>query len=220
MKTRNLLRKISACKEAQEWASQYDTIEEAWAACPRGDWLLWLWAHHCGKSMDDRRRPLVLAAAECARPALPTFEQRHPNDRRPREALDIAEKWGRGEAVTRRDIVDAVASASNAAYDTHALYADYAAADAAYATASAAACASDAAAAEADDAAAARASDAAAYAAAVHASAAYDAAYATHEAATSAISAYEAARSATLARCANIVRRHMPTPSFVQETVP
>jgi hypothetical protein len=117
--------------------------------------------------MDDRRRPLVLAAAECARLALPYFEQHHPGDLRPHNALDIAEKWGHGEPVTRQEITDASAAAFDAAIDDAAAAPSYAAIYASYAPRS------------------------------------------TFAAATA---------TASLARCANIVRRHMPTPSFVQET--
>jgi hypothetical protein len=136
--------------------------------------------------MDDRRRPLVLAAVECARLALPAFEQNHPNDHRPREALNIAEKWGRGEAVTRRDIVDA-ARAARAARIAH----DDSTAQAPYAAAYVAVCADS-------EAAAGFAADAA------HT----DAAHAADR---------TAAQYALLAQCANIVRRHLPTPVFIAE---
>jgi hypothetical protein len=196
MNTHKYLRRLGACKEAQYWALKYDTLEEAWAACLRGDWMLWLWGRYCGGPMDDRRRPLVLAAAECARFALPTFEHHRPNDLRPRKALNIAEKWGRGEAVTQQEITDAATDARDAADDAiaascaDAVYAAQAAYDAAYTSAAASA----------------------AYPSAASAAAAYPSAAALAAAISS------ASFSSSLAQFANIVRRHMPTPSFVQET--
>jgi hypothetical protein len=29
----------TACKQAVDWACQYDSFEEAWNECPRGDWM-------------------------------------------------------------------------------------------------------------------------------------------------------------------------------------
>jgi hypothetical protein len=202
MNLRDYLHKLSACKEAREWAAQYDTLDEAWSACPKGDWMLWLWGRYCGESFDDRRRPLVLATIECARLALPFFERKRPNDRRPREALDIAERWGRGGAVTQQEIEDAADDARDAAYAAYA--AASAAASASAANASAYAAYAAAYASYADDAStAARASAAAAYAAFVSADAA------SSDAAAS--------RASLLAQCADIVRRHMPTQTFLND---
>jgi len=38
------LMKLDACNEAVVWAREYPTLEAAWAACERGDWMLWLLA--------------------------------------------------------------------------------------------------------------------------------------------------------------------------------
>lgn len=34
--------RLQACDDAVEWARGYDTMDAAWAACERGDWMLWL----------------------------------------------------------------------------------------------------------------------------------------------------------------------------------
>lgn len=34
------LRSIGACRDAREWVGDRDLVQ-AWAECPRGDWLLW-----------------------------------------------------------------------------------------------------------------------------------------------------------------------------------
>lgn len=65
-----ILERCYACREAQEWAAATPgTPSELWAACPRGDWLLWL-ADECGVN------PFVvhLAACDCLEPALPLLD--------------------------------------------------------------------------------------------------------------------------------------------------
>ena len=57
---------LGACQAALDWlrAERHPTIEAAWAACPRGDWMLWL-AEQAAPSApwSDGRRPIVAAAA-------------------------------------------------------------------------------------------------------------------------------------------------------------
>jgi len=146
-----------ACKDAVDWltAGGIETMADAWAKCPRADWMLW-GLRKLGKL--TKRQSVKIAITFAVR-ALPLFEKRYPGDERPRKAIAAARKWL------------ANPSAKNAA----AAYAAAYAADAAAAYAGAAAYAAYAAAAAADaDAAAAYADAAAAYAGA----AAYAAAYA------------------------------------------
>jgi hypothetical protein len=179
------LRSLRACDSAIEWAATQPTAEIAWAACERGDWLLWL-----AKRVGCDRARLVQAACACARQALQYIPD---GEERPRLAIETAEAWARGEAAladVRRaaDAASAYAVASAAAYAanaaTHA--ADAASAAAAAAAADNAAWAADAAA------------SAAAYAANASANAAANAA-ANAPAAT-------AARELVLRRCAALVR--------------
>jgi hypothetical protein len=122
-----LLKKHMACSEAIEWAEPYTTLAEAWEACQRGDWMLWLAA----KAKLCTRQQLVLAACECARLAL-----RHvpAGEGRPLAAIETAEAWARGEAKLEQ-VRSAAAAAAYAAYAAYAA----AAADAADAAAAAAA---------------------------------------------------------------------------------
>jgi hypothetical protein len=106
--------RLGACKPAIEWASG-KTIEQAWAECERGDWLLWL-AISAGV---DRRR-VVLAACACARLSLPHVPA---GEMRPLKAIETTEAWARGDAgVTLSDVAaaasaaDAAASAADAAF--------------------------------------------------------------------------------------------------------
>jgi len=148
------LRRLGACGEARVWASGR-TLQQAWAECPRGDWLLWL----AGRAGVERK-VVVLAACACARLAL---KHVRPGEERPLRAVETAEAWARGDAsVSLEDVrkaaraADAAAAYAFAAFAAaYAAYAAFAAADAAYAAADAAYAAADAAyAADAADAAA------------------------------------------------------------------
>ena len=115
------LERLSACREAVEWAKAYYSIEDAWQVCERGDWMLWLAGRVSGKPWSDSRRPLTAAAVECARLALPIYEQRHPGDARVRECLDLFARWAGGEAIARAELgrvrTAATAATSAAAAD-------------------------------------------------------------------------------------------------------
>lgn len=46
---------------------------------------------------DDQQRGLASWAADCAERSLHLFEQSHPDDRRPRKAIELARAWARGD---------------------------------------------------------------------------------------------------------------------------
>jgi hypothetical protein len=175
------LRTEGACEDGREWAAS-KTPADAWAACPRGDWLLW-WAARAGV---DRRR-IVLAACACARLALPHVAA---GEERPLMAIETAERWARGEAgITLAEVraaADAAAYAATYAAAYAATYAAAAADAAAYAATYAAA-------------------DAAAYAAADAA-----AAYAAADAAAAYADDWRQKRAEVLAQCSDLVRAQIP----------
>ena len=111
-----LLIDLRACEDARVWAKG-KTIEEVVSTCHRGDWLLWL-----AKKVDVHVRLLTLAKGHCAATVLHLMK-----DERSRKAVEIAIKYGEGQATDDELIAAAVAAA--AAYA--------AAADAAYASAAA-----------------------------------------------------------------------------------
>lgn len=57
-------------------------------------------------------RTLVLWATDCAEHVLPYFEERYPQDNRPRKAIEAGRAWARGEI--------AISEARTAAFATHA----------------------------------------------------------------------------------------------------
>ena len=115
------LTRLRACDEAVEWAQNYKTFPAAWEACKRGDWMLWLAA----RSGVDRKA-LVLAACACARPALKYVPK---GEKRPRIAIETAERWARGDAtIEDLSLTSAASAAYAAAYAAYRAYAASAAA--------------------------------------------------------------------------------------------
>jgi hypothetical protein len=118
------LTKMGACEEAVEWVGD-KTLDEAWAECERGDWMLWL-AQESGVD----KRTLTLAKARCAKLVVHLMK-----DERSVKAVEVAERYGLGEA-TDKELDEARRAAAYAAYVAAAFvaadYAAYAAADCAY----------------------------------------------------------------------------------------
>ena len=86
----------------------------------------------CGTLTDADHQLLALWAATCAEHVLPLFESVRPSDPRPRQAIERARAWARGE-ITMTQSRNAAGAANTAARDLSgsARYAAYAAAQAA-----------------------------------------------------------------------------------------
>jgi hypothetical protein len=130
------IKHLEPCQNATKWAKGYTSPVKAWRECQRGDWMLWLVGKVSGPPESEGRKKLVLCACECARLALPIFENRYLNDGRVRKCIETAERWAKGEATIEelrqaRSAADADAAAAADAADAAA----YAYAAAAYAAA-------------------------------------------------------------------------------------
>lgn len=191
--TLDWLQRHNACPDGVAWwrKQRSKTLEGLWSKIkqtPKGvDWANWAVARLL--SVDDRVRYAVYAA----RGVLQIFEARHPDDSRPRRAIEVAEKCLDCAAADAARAASAASAASRAASDAAAAaYAAAAASDAASAASDAARAASDA-----DTASAASAASYAARAASYAANAASDtanaAACATSDAAYDADAAARAA---------------------------
>ena len=86
---REWLRLRLACDEAIAWAEGL-TPQEAWNICPRADWMLWLLSA-LGYADD---RTLLLFACWCVRQVWDRL-----TDPRSRAAVDVAERYARGDAA-------------------------------------------------------------------------------------------------------------------------
>ena len=112
------LKDMGACQPALDWVGSRD-LPGAWAECTEPSWMFWLAARTVP------RQALVLAACDCAEPALKYVSVRED---RPLIAIETARKWARGEA-TIEQVHEARRNAYNAytATATAAAYAAYAA---------------------------------------------------------------------------------------------
>ena len=130
------------CRQAIKWWDHTERvavkIARALIAESKLDWANWL----VTKVLEHHE--LVEYAIFAAEQALPVFEDKHPHDKRPREAIDAAKRVLEDDTPEKRVAADAAAYAADAAaYAARA--AAYAARAAAYAAAHAAARAADAA---------------------------------------------------------------------------
>jgi len=136
------IKKMHACGDAVGWLTErnYPTLQEAWNACERGDWMLWYAGRQSGQPDSPSRRRLVACACACARVSLHLFGAKYPDDNRPRRAIEAAEAWARGDAdaPSSLDVRSAAYAASAAANVAYAASAAANAANAAYAAAHAA----------------------------------------------------------------------------------
>jgi len=133
------LKRMDACADALEWCEDYESLVDAWAVCPRGDWMLWLLGKLSGNPKSASRKKLVLVTCQCARLSLGYVKK---GELRPLRAIEVAEAWARGgEGITLEDVRNAAYAGASAAYASDAGSASYAADAAAYAAACAAAAA-------------------------------------------------------------------------------
>lgn len=138
------LEKMRAGHELVVWSRTQDSFTAAWAACGRGDWLAWLaWQARVDV------RTLVRIACACARTALRYVPS---CDDRPLRAIEIAERYGRGEHVAIADLQFAADLSSFASADASDAADAYATDDAYAAAVDAVGAAADAAKAAYDDA--------------------------------------------------------------------
>ncbi len=107
------LKRLGACSDACEWAEQFNTWAECWAACAKPRWLAWICGRVSGEVGSPKRLKLCAMLAEIAALVLPRFEARFPHDSRPRVAVEILAAYARGEA-TLEDVRAAAADANDA----------------------------------------------------------------------------------------------------------
>ena len=80
---------LGACQEAQDWLKELDpswTPQQAWDACPRADWMLWL----VGRSKNPDKVAIVRVACAIARTVLKHVPE---GELRPLRAIEAAEAW-------------------------------------------------------------------------------------------------------------------------------
>jgi hypothetical protein len=165
---------MNPCSDGLAYAKSKPSMKMAWDECEEPAWLLW----YARRKFLIEKETSVRIACFSAREVLPIFEERRPDDKRPRLAIEAAEAWLIDHSVNTRA---AAASAAAASASAASAYAAYAASAASYAASAY------------DASASAYAADAAASASAASASAS---AYAADAAASASAASYAASASA------------------------
>lgn len=126
------LNRMNACQPALDWLAKggFPTLDAAWQVCKRGDWMLWLVGELTDRNDEAQLRKLTLAKARCA-----GLVKHLMKDERSVRAVEVAERFGLGEA-TRKELDNAASATFAAAASASAAFA--AAASATRATAYAA----------------------------------------------------------------------------------
>lgn len=121
---RLLSTKLDACAKACDYAETHATLQAAWDACERGDWMAWLLDR-----ADIDRRAKVGCLADVAALVLPIYEKRYPNDSRVRDCIEVCRSYARGKASdddlrkARQSIADAYDAYADADATSAAAYA-------------------------------------------------------------------------------------------------
>ena len=126
--TKALLKKIGACDDGTEYAVKSllgKSYSDAIKQCIADNKLQWAnWG--IVRVMDGTER--VKYAVYAARQVLKLFEDKYKDDKRPREAIEAAERWTRNPSEKNRNAADAASAAAYTAYVSSAsAYAAYAA---------------------------------------------------------------------------------------------
>lgn len=120
--TKQQLLDLKPCRYGLAFAKSCDfDFIKIYETCERGDWLIWL----LRKTNTITKIQAVLLACECAEHVLIFFEAKHPNDKRPRQAILAAREWAKNPTEENRLICKTAADSAAA------FAAAYAAADAA-----------------------------------------------------------------------------------------
>lgn len=109
------LRDLGACNEALEWIEKTPgELEDLWAACQRGSWMIWLL-----ERLGYDKRTMRHIACDVAEDVLNIYEHEYPADYRPRSAIAMARRYADGAATDDELIAarDAARGASRAAVD-------------------------------------------------------------------------------------------------------
>lgn len=126
-----LLKKTDACIDAVQFCKG-KSLAKAWAACERGDWMLWILCKMQNEKGWADTRLIVRLAAMCARRALIHIPK---GEDRPRLAVEATIAWCDDPSEKNRQAAN---SAAYAAYAANSYASAYAAISAAYASAYAA----------------------------------------------------------------------------------
>ena len=96
---------FSPCEDGKEFYLKFDTFEDAWNNCQRGDWMLWI-----AKKLKVDLRLLTLAKGHCSATVLHLMK-----DERSKNAVEVAIAFGEGKATLEQLTAARVYAAAYAA---------------------------------------------------------------------------------------------------------
>jgi hypothetical protein len=110
------LQALDACSEAIEFARGFESIDEAWQACERGDWMLWLIGKTIGCAPWTKgRKPLLACTLDCAE----TAAHLRPAQASTIDAsVAVLRAWIEGKATTKeaREAREGLIAAASSTY--------------------------------------------------------------------------------------------------------
>lgn len=115
MNTR-FLRKYHPCNEAIVWLATQPDWETAWQRCEQGEWMLWVLGELTIAPGSPERRKLVGCCVECAELALPIFQKQHPNDNRVKDCVQACRNYAKGLITLNQ--LNKISDESDAAADS------------------------------------------------------------------------------------------------------
>ena len=111
--TKEQFLKLEPCDLSFAESCDFDW-KKMWRTCERSDWLFWA----LNQTQILTKKQSVEIAIACARHTLPIFEEKYPEDLRPRKAIEAAENWLRdpsAESAARAASAERAAWAASAA---------------------------------------------------------------------------------------------------------
>src|ERR1035441_9472709 len=120
--TKEQFLKLEPCDLSFAESCDFDW-KKMWRTCERSDWLFWA----LNQTQILTKKQSVEIAIAYARHTLPIFEEKYPEDLRPRKAIEAAENWLRDPSAESAARAESSASAAWAASAARAARAAWAA---------------------------------------------------------------------------------------------
>jgi len=113
MKFKELLKVNRACCEARRWVGSR-SIEQAWAECERGDWMVWLLRKMVSHPGWPTGQQVSMMVADCSETALCFIPE---GEYRPKQAIIDTRRWALGEDISPAHLRESAYAAGDAYAD-------------------------------------------------------------------------------------------------------
>ncbi len=95
------LKELKACDEAIKYSLNFDTSQEAWDNCNRGDWMAWMAGKHAGLPWSEKRKKLVLVSCKFTRLVWDKLPQAS------KDCVELFEQWAGGKDILKDELIKA-----------------------------------------------------------------------------------------------------------------